>query len=242
MIKHPKYKNGNIYLSGSMQFAPDGQLGGTWRSLCSEELKKLGFFPLDITALDVAYTKQHGELYKSFGSDPEHILQMKSNLRKHFVFTDLQLIEKNSDAIILVYDEGVRKGAGTLSEAQHAYNLELPIFLVSQYEDWYKEIPGWLLSLSTRVFSSFDELYIYLKSLPPGIICRDIYGNRHVGDMYLCSLCGTPFKKNKHHFVSKVSPLYCGSCVDLVTKTYEGHEDRYNFFIRYLKEITNEIT
>lgn len=224
-----------------MQFAPDGKLGGVWREVCSVKLKELGFYPLDITELDVAYTKIHGDLYHSFGSDPEHHLQMKSNLRKHFVYTDLQLIEKDSDAIVLVYDAGVRRGAGTISEAQHAYNLGLPIFIVSAYEDWHKEIPGWLLSLSTKVFSSFDELYVYLGSLPTGILKRDAYGNYSAGDKYLCSLCGSPFQKKKHHFVSKISPLYCSSCVDIVTTTFENHKDRYQFFLEYLeKESNNE--
>jgi len=236
MINHPKYPNGNLYLSGSMQHAPDGKLGGVWREECSYFLKELGFFPLDITALDIAYQEEHGDLYHSFNAKPEHHLQMKSNLRKHFVYTDLELIEKDSDALVLVYDEGVRRGAGTISEAQHAYNLGLPIFIVSAFEDWHTEIPGWLLALSTKVFSSFEELYQYLAELPPQILCRDIYGNRKAGNKYLCSLCGTAFKKNKHHFVSTVSPLYCGECVDIVTTTYENHKDRYEFFIQHLED------
>ena len=236
MIKHSNYPRGNIYLSGSMQWAPDGQLGGTWRKITSKKLKEMKYFPLDITDMDIAYTKRHGDLYHSFNAKPEHHLQMKSNLRKHFVFTDLELIEKDSDALVLLYDAGVRRGAGTISEAQHAYNLGLPIFIVSAYDDWHTEIPGWLLSLSTKVFSNFDELYAYLDMLPYSILKRDVYGNHTANSKYLCSLCGEPFQKNKHHFVSKVSPLYCGSCVDVVTTTFEAHKDRYQFFLDYLEE------
>ena len=79
-------------------------------------------------------------------------------------------------------------------------------------------------------------MYDYLDQLPFGILKRDVYGNHNAGDMYLCSLCGHPFKKHKHHFVSKVSPLYCGTCVELVQKTYEGHKDRYQFFLEHLEE------
>lgn len=235
MIKHSKYPRANIYLSGAMQFAGDGKLGGTWRERVSRELKSMEYFPLDITDMDIAYTEQHGDLYHSFASEPEYHLQMKSNLRKHFVFTDLKLIEKDSDALVLLYDEGVRKGAGTISEAQHAYNLDIPIFIVSAYDNWHTEIPGWLLSLSTKVFDNFNELYEYLEMLPYGILKRDAYGNHNAGNMYLCSLCGDPFKKNKHHFVSTVSPMYCVSCVDIVTTTFEDHKDRYQFFIEYLE-------
>jgi len=243
MIRHSKNNRATIYLSGSMQHAPDGALGGTWREQCSRKLKEMEYFPLDITDMDIAYTEQHGDLYHSFNAKPEHHLQMKSNLRKHFVFTDLELIEKDSDALVLLYDEGVRKGAGTISEAQHAYNLGLPIFIVSAYDDWHTEIPGWLLSLSTKVFSTFDELYEYLELLPYSILKRDVYGNIGTGSaikQYLCSLCGDPFIKNKHHFVSKISPLYCGGCVDVVATTFEAHTDRYQFFLEYLEEESHE--
>ena len=228
--RYPKYPNGHIYLSGSMQFAPDGELGGTWRQQVSDRIKPMGYYPLDITALDVAYTKNHGQLYHSFGNtNPEHQLQMKSNIRKHFVVTDLQLIEHHSDAIILLYDEGVRLGAGTISEAQYSYNLGLPIFIVNAY-DKPTDVPGWLMSLSTKMFSNFEDLYEYLENLPDGILQPDIFENRGSGNHYLCSLCGDPFEKKKHHFVSKVSPLYCKSCVDIVSTTFEQHKDRFEFF------------
>jgi len=228
--RYPKYPNGHIYLSGSMQFAPLDDLGGAWRESCSTELKKMGYYPIDITALDIAYTAQHGQLYHSFGNtNPEHQLQMKSNIRKHFVVTDLQLIEEYSDAIILLYDEGVRLGAGTISEAQHSYNLGLPIFIVNAYDESV-EVPGWLMALSTKIFPNFEELYEYLDKLPAGILQPDIFGNRGSGNHYLCSLCGDPFEKNKHHFVSKVSPLYCKPCVDIVSTTFEQHKDRFEFF------------
>jgi hypothetical protein len=210
-------------------------LGGGWRLTCSSKLKELNFFPLDITTLDKAYTANHGELYHSFGSADEHLLQMKSNLRKHFVFTDLQLIEKDSDGIILYYDESVRRGAGTLGEAQYSYNLGIPIFIVNGFDN-LSDIPGWLIALSTKIFSSFDELYDYLEKLPPQIIRRDIFGNHRSNKHYLCSLCGSPFIKKKQHFVSTVSPLYCSSCVDVVKTTFESHKDRYQFILQYLQE------
>ena len=61
MIKHPKFPRANIYLSGGMQHAKD--LGGAWRTKCSGVLKRLEYFPLDITQLDIQYTKEFGELY-----------------------------------------------------------------------------------------------------------------------------------------------------------------------------------
>ena len=230
MIKSKKYENGKLYLSGGMEKClADDPLGGKWRDTLSKKLKPLGFCAINITELDVAYTKEHGELYHGY----DDMLLKKSNIRRHFVYTDLELIKHNSDAIVLYYDESVRLGAGTISEAQVSYNLGLPIFIVNKFAD-DTEIPGWLLALSTKIFNSFDELLGYLVALPPKILIHDSYGNLHGGDHYLCSLCGDPFKKNKHHFVSKISPLYCSPCVSVVTTTHEQHYDRYTFFTDYL--------
>lgn len=228
MIKHPIYNNGSIYLSGGMQYSED--LGGKWRQQCSERLKTMNYYPIDITYLDVAYTNSHGHLYRSFADeDPEQHLQKKSNIRKHFVYADLRLITDDSDALIVLYDDSARMGAGTISECQIAYVHDVPIFLVNSFKDLSK-VPGWLQALSTKIFSNFEDLYLYLESLPVGILKRDVYGNHYSGTHYLCSLCGDPFEKQKTHFVSKISPLYCKSCVEIVKSTHESHYDRYQFF------------
>lgn len=238
MIKHKKYPRGNIYLSGGMQFAVD--VGAGWRAKTSLQLKAMGYFPLDIADLDREYARRYGELYNML--DTDNHLQYKSNFRKHFVFTDLQLVLHDSDALIVYYDESARRGAGTISECQYAYNHDIPIFLVSAYENWPKEVPGWLQALTTRIFGDFESLYTYLNDLPPGILKRDAYGNHHAGSHYLCSLCGDVFEKSKHHFVSKVSPLYCKSCVALVNTTYEAHTDRYRFIVEHLERQAEEET
>lgn len=219
------YKNGSIYLSGGMQHAAN--FGSSWRIDCGEVLKAKGYYPIDICDLDRKYAKYYGELYNF--TDREQHLQYKSNMRKHFIHTDCQLVIKDSDALIVLYDESVRKGAGTISECQIAYDNGVPVFIVSAFDEWWKEVPGWLQGLATKIFSSFDELYAYLDTLPAGILKRDLYGNHGINGQYLCSLCGSVFDKEKHHFVSKVSPLYCKSCVSLIEKTFEGHVDRYQF-------------
>ncbi len=238
MIRHPLYQRGNIYLSGGMQFAEN--LGADWREDTSQKLRDLDYFPLDICALDRAYATKNGELLYQSTDISRAVsvateLQAKSNIRKHFIRADLDLIEFDSDGVIVFYDEGARRGAGTISECQHAFNRDIPIFLISEYEDWTDEVPGWLQALATRSFTDWDSLYEYLAELPERILIKDRYGNRHAEHQYLCSLCGTAFLKNKHQFVSKVSPLYCSPCVDLITKTWEKLEDRYEFFVNMIE-------
>jgi len=222
--------NGRIYLSGGMEHAKD--LGADWRESCSKILRKMNFDPLDITALDIAYSKKHGLLYNP--NENQNELQRRSDIRKHFIYSDLELIKNQTDALIVYYDESARKGAGTISECQFSYLNDIPIFLVSAFGK--EDVPGWLFGLSTRVFDSFDMLYKYLETLPDGILKRDRYGNRHSGNKYLCSLCGTPFEKHKHQYVSRVSPMYCGSCVDIIMHTHEKIYDRYEFFLELLDE------
>lgn len=229
--------NGRIYLSGAMQHATDQNLGAGWRKDCSAVLKSMNFTPLDITDMDVQYNLQWSKEIKCRIEDNlsnRELLQTKSNIRTHFVEADLKLILHHSDALIVLYDDGVRKGAGTISECQYAYNLDIPIFVVNEYGS-VRDIPGWLYALTTRVFNTWEELYSYFESLPPGILKKDIYGNRQSAGHYLCSLCGAVEQKHKTHFVSKVSPLYCKSCVDIVKETHETHKNRYEFFLEYLE-------
>lgn len=235
MIKHPSYPLGNIYLSGGMQHATD--LGAGWRLSCSERLKSMGFFPLDITELDVAYSNAHGHLYRYLSDD--ELLQRKSNIRKHFIETDINLIRNDTDAVIVLYDESVRLGAGTTSEVHEAFMLDIPVFCINSYKK-LDEIPGWFQSETTAIFNEWEDLYAYMASLPEGILKRDVYGNRRSGNHYLCSLCGVVEEKHKTHYVSKVSPLYCKSCVELVKNTFETHKDRYQFFVEYLERQSSD--
>ena len=233
MIKHPKYDRGNIYLSGGMQFKKG--LGAKWRKTCSEKLMAMGYFPLDICELDRAYAEANKELFYRFSKDftRDELLRFKSNIRKHFIFTDLELVRKDSDAIIVLWDEGAQLGGGTHNEISDAYEHDIPIFLVTQVP--LEKIPGWVVSQTTKIFTRWEQLYTYLENLPHRILRRDVYGNHHSGEHYLCSLCGDPFKKEKHHFVSTISPLYCKEYVVAVTETYEDIVDRYQFFIEYLE-------
>lgn len=239
MTTRPKdFDRGNIYLSGGMQFAAN--LGAGWRITASEKLKEMKYFPLDITELDVAYLKDHGKMTLPDSTEP---IKFKSYMRKHFIDTDLKLIRNDSDALIVYYDESARRGAGTVSEAQYAFNMNIPIFLVAEYptiEELHNNVSGWLIALSTAYFKSFEELYAYLDNLPYGIIKKDAYGNHGVDGQYLCHLSGQVFNKRKTPFVSEIHPLYSQESVHIVHDVYEKYKDRYEFFMEYLNKKTGE--
>jgi len=226
--KETRPTNGIMYLSGGMEAAKEN--GVIWRKECSERLEQINFTPCDIAALDLEYTKVHGQVYMS--KDTANYHQYKSNIRHQFIYSDLRLIRYDCDAVIGYYDQSFKDGAGSFAECQCAYDNEKPLFIVSDFQ----HVPGWLKALSTVVFYSFDNLYDYLERLPPGILKTDRYGNHGSMNEYLCSLCGDTFEKKKHHYVSKVSPLYCKNCVEIVMKTREQHADRYQFIVQYMEK------
>lgn len=225
--------NGTLYLSGGMQFKTD--LGAGWRADCTKRLNQLNYSSIDIADLDIAYTASYGELYRNF-VDSKDLTIRKANIRRHYIHADLELVTKHSQAMIVLYDESVRLGAGTHGEIQEAYTNHIPIFLVNGYPQ-LDEVPGWMQATTARIFASFDELYEYLAALPKGILIPDQYGNRREtnGNAYMCSLCGTPFRKKKHVFVSQVSPLYCQDCVDVTAQAATQYPDRYEFFKQQLE-------
>ena len=216
-----------FYLCGGMEAAVN--LGAKWREVASVELAKRGYGAIDITALDVAYTDKHGHVYMDPRTpeemkDPTIELQNKSNIRHQFIKTDIQLIRNDADAVIALYDEPFKNGAGSFAECQVTYDMGKPLYIVSTMP----KVPSWLRALSTKIFTTFEELYAYLETLPDGILKVDQYGNRGVNGDYLCSLCGDVFHKSGQ-FVSMLSPLYCKRCVGIVEKTREQHYDRYTF-------------
>lgn len=221
-------KKAVFYLCGGMEAAVN--LGAKWREVCSNELARRGYGAIDITALDVAYTAEHGHVYMDPRTpeelaDPTIELQNKSNIRHQFIKTDIQLIRNDADGVIALYDEAFKNGAGSFAECQVTYDLGKPLYIVSTLP----KVPSWLRALSTKIFANFDDLYAYLESLPDGVLKLDTYGNRGNGSHYLCFLCGEVFVKNKHPYVSTVSPLYCKGCVTIVEKTRKAHFDRYTF-------------
>lgn len=237
-IRPEQWNRGNFYLSGGMQFAK--ALGAGWRIDTSKRLKDMGYFPLDITELDVAYLKSEGKPLL-IPTDKEQ-LSYKAHMRKHFIDTDLRLIREDSDALIVYYDESARRGAGTVSEAQYASLLNIPIFLVadeySSIEEMHQNVSGWLIALSTKSFVSFEDLYEYLDKLPEGILKKDMYGNHGVNNQYLCHLSGEVFTKKKHKFVSQIHPLLSQKSVKITHEVYEDTKDRYEFFMEYLTKQT----
>lgn len=210
-----------IYLSGGMENAV--ALGSSWRLSTSTILASLGYTALNITALDNAFSEQFGCPLAMADTDE---LSVKAVMRKQYIEDDLRLIRNDSDAVLIYYDESVRRGAGSHSEVHHAFENNIPVFLVTSYDTIIGNVPKWMIAMCTATFTSFDEFYSYISNLPNGILKKDRYDNHGLNGKYLCSMCGDVFNGK---FVSKISPLQCTSC-DKIVEKINNFPDRYTFF------------
>lgn len=245
----PKNSLGNLYLSGGMQFAES--LGGAWREELSAQLKDINFTPLNITDMDAFFEKKHPDvkLLPSKNNKDVDINIYRQLFREHFIEPDTKLITEQTDAVIVLYDESARKGAGTTSEVMHAYNQDIPIFMVcldyKSEEEVFLNTSAFFTGMVTKIFTNFNDLTSYLSNLPPKILIPDNYGNRRFEDQYLCSLTGNVFQ-SETIYTKKISKLTSPALLEkvdnlIINKTPVKNINRYNVFENYIEKQADEI-
>lgn len=189
---------GIVYLSGGIQNNAD--LGRGFRVRWTENLKKLGYVALDVLALDDWYTERHGkEVFRAppMDGDMNNVAKFKAGVRGLYILPDIHAVRHFSDAVILQYDDAARQGAGTFSEAHEAYMQRKPLFVLTSATE---RIPGWLVGLSTKVFTLETELYSYLKALPDNIFADNQYTfriNSFTGEVF--SIDDTKTSNDDYH-------------------------------------------
>jgi len=146
-----------FYLSGGMEFK-DG-LGKGWRETITKALALLGHIAVDPVKEEMedseATTYHWAEKkLKEDLDDFRHMVRLKM-FRK-----DMRAIQ-DTDAVILLYDESVQRGAGTLAEAWEAFREAKPVYVVSSFER--RDVPGWLIGESTALFENFAQLLAYVE-------------------------------------------------------------------------------
>ena len=220
-MNNKKYPNGSLYLSGGMQHAEN--YGTGWRATTSAQLKEMGFYPIDIARFGVEYHTKFGDPVRPL--ELQNNRTFRENIRQHYIQPDLSLIQLHSDAIVVLYDESVRQGAGTISECQYAFNLNKPIFLVSTYKNWSVEVPDWLKGLTTKIFTSMSALYTYLSSLPEGALVNT---GKENGGVAICLLCGDITTRH----------LFCPSCEQI--KQNVANSSAFPNRLKFFEDIMNQ--
>lgn len=149
------------YLSGGMEYA--GDEGRGWREQMQEWLE---------TALSCSVFNPNRESERLFATDFAGVdfrklksddLAAYSAIATRLVEIDCGEIANNSDFVICYWDASAMRGAGTKGELTMAKYFGKPVFLVTSISHY--DIPGWVLGCTTRIFSGFEELKDFLRTL-----------------------------------------------------------------------------
>jgi nucleoside 2-deoxyribosyltransferase len=147
-----------FYLAGSIEYSPD--LGKGWRAQITPLLKSLGHEVYD-PAEDEMKNLTEIEVREFRSWKRADLPRFQDTIRKIIAY-DLDLIERQCDAIVCYWDGYAGKGAGTQGELTFAHRLGRPIYLVCGMPA--EEISGWILGCATEVFGSFDDFREYMNS------------------------------------------------------------------------------
>jgi hypothetical protein len=172
-----------FYLSGGMEFKK--KLGGPWREWITPELEKRRHDAINPVKLEMAEEElETGEPIQIRLSrlKNEGKLEEVRRLVRRFLFRKDMYAIQESDAIIVLYDESTRKGAGTLSEAWEAFREGRPVYLVTEFP--MEEVPTWLIGETTAIFDNMDDLLEYISDhshvirdkMHAGQIAHDVLG------------------------------------------------------------------
>lgn len=166
-----------FYLSGGMEFKRG--LGKSWRVNLTEKLLEIGHQVFDPVAEEMGDTEAREFDWKG-NKLAANLDQYRHMAREKMFRRDIQGIQL-SQAVILLYDESVQKGAGSLAEAWEAFREARPLYIITSFRR--EDIPGWLIAESTSLFRSPAELLEYLENTEQ--VQQDIRNARTAAEAYL---------------------------------------------------------
>jgi hypothetical protein len=140
-----------FYLAGSIEYSPD--LGKSWRAEITPFLQSLGHAVYD-PAQDEMKNLSEIEVREFRAWKKSDLSRFQRTVRKIIAF-DLDLIEKQVDAVLCYWDEYAGRGAGTQGELTFAHRIGIPVYLICGIA--IEQVSGWLLGCATEVFTSVEE-------------------------------------------------------------------------------------
>lgn len=147
-----------FYLAGSIEYSPD--LGRGWRAEITPLLKSLGHEVYD-PAEDERKNLSETEVREFRTWKKSDMPRFQNTIRKIIAY-DLDLIERQCDAIVCYWDSYAGQGAGTQGELTFAHRLGIPVYLVCGVPA--EEISGWILGCATEVFTGFDRFGEFMNA------------------------------------------------------------------------------
>lgn len=166
-----------FYLSGGMEYKKG--LGKNWRVNLTEKLTEMGHQVFDPVVEELGDTEAREFDWKE-RKLASNLDEYRHMVRKKMFRKDMRGIQL-SHAVILLYDESVQRGAGSLAEAWEAFREARPLYIITGFRR--EEIPGWLVGESTAIFRSPAELLEYLENSEQ--VKQDIKNARSAVEAYL---------------------------------------------------------
>jgi nucleoside 2-deoxyribosyltransferase len=145
-----------IYLSGAIEHSADGGRG--WRADLAEKLSRRGHEVYD-PAADEKKDLDERERREFRSWKVAEPARYAATVRK-IIAWDLARIERESDAVVALWDDAAARGGGTAAEITLAYRLGKPVYLVLGMPRG--DASGWVLACAERTFRDFDELEDFL--------------------------------------------------------------------------------
>ena len=151
-----------FYLSGGMEYKK--KLGANWREWITEELENRrhdAINPVKLEMADEEFDTDEPIQIRLTRLKNEGKLEEVRRIVRRFLFRKDMYAIQESDAIIVLYDESTRRGAGTLSEAWEAFREGRPVYLVTDFG--MEDVPTWLIGETTQIFSDMEDLLEYIS-------------------------------------------------------------------------------
>jgi nucleoside 2-deoxyribosyltransferase len=146
-----------VYLAGAIEYAPDQ--GRAWRREIAPFLRdELGHRVYD-PAEDERKSLTDEEWQNLRRWKTADFARFQETVRKIIAF-DLEIVCR-ADFVVCCWDKYCTKGAGTSAELTLAHRSGIPVYLVTQMP--IRDVSGWILGCTTRLFSSFEELKQFLR-------------------------------------------------------------------------------
>lgn len=148
-----------IYLSGGMEFKKN--LGIGWREWITTELEKLGHITIDPTKLETEANLEGPVQYKVTALKMEGKLDEVRQIVRNTLFRKDMWGIQVADLVLVLYDESVQRGAGTLAESWEAFREGRPVYLITEFG--LDKVPTWLIGETTALFFNFEEFLKYVS-------------------------------------------------------------------------------
>lgn len=140
-----------------MEYASDG--GATWRErmrLWIQEILNHRVYDPVTEAQRLFSAEELRDLPQWKASDPERYRRTIRIAINH----DLDMMTRQADYVVCLWDEAAARGGGTQAELTTAYRKGIRVYVVTEMPA--SEISGWILACTDRIFPTFDELKSFL--------------------------------------------------------------------------------